>query len=291
LIIRFSSIITFLFLIVGYPPAAHAGSELEIHFIDVGQGDCTLINLPDGDIVLVDAGSPAAGPKVVNYLKSIGVDHIDHLIFTHAHDDHIGGIFSLSSEFKTHNIYDNGFSNFFDSILYEDYVTLIRNDMLKYKILQAGESLPSGSVRIRILNPLLPPTGNLNEDSLVLKLSYGNINILLAGDMGHLGEKRLLQTKIDLNSQILKAGHHGDNNAGSVVFLHRVKPKIAIISVAAENKYAQPGEAALKRLQNSGAKIYRTDKNGTIIIITNGQTYSVKTEKTLDSANANKVSH
>jgi beta-lactamase superfamily II metal-dependent hydrolase len=276
--IYFSFIIKLLLLIAGHPAVTHAGSELEIHFIDVSQGDCTLIILPDGKIVLVDAGSPGAGPKVVTYLKSIGVDHVDHLIFTHAHDDHIGGIFSLLSEFRAHNIYDNGFSNF-DSTLYGDYVALVRNDMLKYKILQAGKSLLSGSVKISILNPLLPPTGNLNEDSIVLKLSYENINVLLAGDMSHLGEKRLLQSKIDLNSQILKVGHHGDNDTGSSEYLQMVKPETAIISVAADNEYAQPGEAALKRLEQSGAKIYRTDISGTIIITTNGQTYAVKTEK------------
>ena len=146
-------------------------SELAVHFIDVGQGDCIFIAFPGGKNMLIDTGSPSGGPKAVHYLKSMGIKKIDHLVLTHAHDDHIGGIFSIMSEFEVINFYDNGFGNL-KSDLYRDYIKLVRNDLSKYNILQAGESFLFGNIRIEVLNPLLPPTGNLNNDSIVLMLFY-----------------------------------------------------------------------------------------------------------------------
>ncbi len=252
--------------------------ELAIHFIDVGQGDSTFITLPRGGNILIDVGSPAAGPKIVKYLKSLGVKEIGHLIFTHPHDDHIGGIFSVLSEFEVNNFYDNGFSNF-NSTIYSDYIKSVRNDLSKYNILQSGESLSFYNVKIDVLNPLLPPTGNTNEDSIILRVHYGDIKILLSGDVGKLGERRLLNLNTDLNSHIIKVSHHGDNNAGSTDFLKNVKPEIAIISVNRINKYAQPHQGLLNRLKQANGKIYRTDQSGNITIKTNGKTYSIYTEK------------
>jgi competence protein ComEC len=254
--------------------------ELAVHFIDVGLGDCTFITLPDGKNILIDAGSPAAGPIIVGHLKSLGVKQIDHLILTHPHDDHIGGIFSLLSEFNVNNFYDNGFSNF-SSAIYGDYIELVREKLPKYNILQAGESLIFDNMKIDVINPLLPPTGNVNNDSIVLRLIYGEIKILLAGDLGALGERRLININTELISQILKASHHGDNDASSADFLERVKPEIAIITVSTINKYARPHQGVIRRLKDAGAKIYRTDQNGHITLKTDGVEYSFNTEKNL----------
>lgn len=258
------------------PTASPVNNELAVHFLDVGQGDCTLILLPTGENILIDTGSPSAGPEIIRYLKSMDIKKIDHLIFTHSHDDHIGGVFSILSEFKVINFYDNGFSNF-KSTLYGDYIQVIREDLSKYSILQAGESLLFGKVRIDVLNPLLPPTAELNNDSIVLKLIYGKIKTFLAGDMGLLSERRLVKGGIELTSQILKVGHHGENDASSDDFLKKVKPEIAIITVGKMNKYAQPHKAVLSRLMQAGARIYRTDINGHIMLKTDGNTYTMKT--------------
>ena len=259
------------------PTASPVNNELAVHFLDVGQGDCTLILLPTGENILIDTGSPSAGPEIIRYLKSMDIKKIDHLIFTHSHDDHIGGIFSILSEFNVLNFYDNGFSNF-KSTIYRDYITLIRRDLSKYNILQAGESLLFGKVRIDVLNPLLPPSGDMNNDSLVLKLVYGKIKIFLAGDLGLLGERRLVKGRDELASQILKVAHHGENDASSDDFLKRVKPEIAIITVSTMNQYAQPHQNVLNRLAQVGARIYRTDINGNIIFRTDGNTYTIKTK-------------
>jgi competence protein ComEC len=251
--------------------------DLAIHFINVGQGDSTFINVNSSENILIDVGSPSGGPEVVRYLKTLGIKKLDHLIFTHPHDDHIGGIFTLLSEFEVTNYYDNGFSNF-NSDTYGDYIKTVRENLAHYNILQAGESLHIGSLEVDVLNPLLPPTGNLNEDSIVLKLNFGETGILLSGDMGILGERRLLNLDTELTAEVIKVGHHGENDVCSVDFLKEVNPEAAIISVSRINEYARPHPELLARLENAGVKIYRTDHTGNIVVRSDGRTYSIKTE-------------
>jgi competence protein ComEC len=261
-----------------YLYASQNNRDLIIHFIDVGKGDSTFILLPWGENILVDVGSPSGGVKVVQYLKHQGIKKINHLILTHPHYDHIGGIFYLESEFEILNFYDNGFSNF-ESEFYTDYVKYVRNNLLKYHILQAGESLNFGKIYIEVLNPQLPPTGNLNTDSIVLRIIYNRIKILLTGDLDKIGEKRLLKSKVDISSNILKIAHHGDNDAASEYFLKNVKPEVAVISISMIDRFARPNQNVLKRLNRIGTKIYRTDLNGNIIIKTDGKSYLIETEK------------
>jgi len=252
--------------------------KLVVHFIDVGHGDASFLELPDGSNILIDAGSPAAGPKLVEYLRALQVRKINTLILTHPHDDHIGGIFSVLSTFQIERFYDSGFSNF-DSSIYFDYVAAVRKDLSRYSILQAGESIVSPPVRIEVFNPLLPPTGNVNDDSIVLRLVYNNIKILFAGDAGARGESRILKVYPDISSWILKVSHHGADDALSREFLGAVAPKAAIISVAMISRDARPRRKVLARLSEMNVQIYRTDLNGNIILETDGRTFSITPEK------------
>lgn len=272
-----------LILFPGFSPAVlpAADSGLELHFIDVGMGDSMLIDLPDGSNILVDAGGPESGPGLVRYLKGEGVERIDRLIFTHPHDDHIGGIFNLLSEFKVGVFYDNGFSNF-KSTIYGPYLKHVRNDLSKYRVLQAGETLSFGGVNIEVINPLLPPAGKLNADSIVLRVCYGDVSVLLAGDIGVSSERRLLYSGIELKSDVLKVGHHGSEKASSEAFLAAVGARAAVINAGADNKYARPRQETLKRLEAAGMKIYRTDQDGHVVLKTDGKEFSLHTEKTLN---------
>ena len=273
--------ISLIFILMLFPSVIFAGDNgLELHFIDVEGGDSIFISLPDGKNILVDAGSPAAGPGLVKYLRSIGTRRIDHLIFTHPHDDHIGGLFNVLSEFEVGNFYDNGFSDF-DNPVFGDYIKLVRKGHSKYSVLQAGESLSFGGVKIDVINPLLPLTGNLNNDSIVLRLRYGEISVLLAADMGIPGERRLLNEGTELKSHVLKVAHHGSEKTSSDEFLAAVRPQAAIISVGMDNKYSRPKAETLNRLKNAGTKIYRTDLNGHIILKTDGKTFSLDTERSI----------
>lgn len=259
------------------PVSRNINPELFIYFINVGEGDSTFIYTDKGENILIDTGSPAGGPEVVRYLKGLGVKKINHLIFTHPHDDHIGGIFSVLEEFEVDHFYDNGFSNF-SSTMYGDYIKRVRGDLLKYSILQAGETLHSGNITIDVLNPLLPPAGSLNGDSIVLRLHAGDITVLFAGDMGQLGERRLMNAGTELKSRVIKIAHHGENDVCSGDFLKEVQPETAIISVSKINKFARPHPELLKRLEYAGVKIYRTDRNGHIVFRIEDGTYLIRTE-------------
>jgi competence protein ComEC len=254
----------------------NADRTATIHFLDVGQGDSTILSLPSGEIILVDAGGLSAGPRVSRYLKDLGISRIDHLIFTHPHDDHIGGIFSIIKEFNVINIYDNGFS-ISDSEIYKEYISLIKKGPSIYNILQTGTSLVFGDVSIEVLNPQPPPSGNHNRDSIVMKVNYGNINVFMAGDLGSKGERELLKRFPDLSSRILKVSHHGDSDSTSDDFLKSLSPETAIISVGKANKYQRPHQEVLERLNRAGSRVYRTDINGDIIMKTDGKSYAIIT--------------
>jgi competence protein ComEC len=254
----------------------NADRTATIHFLDVGQGDSTILSLPSGEIILVDAGGLSAGPRVSRYLKDLGINRIDHLIFTHPHDDHIGGIFSIIKEFNVINIYDNGFS-ISDSEIYKEYISLIKKGPSIYNILQTGTSLVFGDVSIEVLNPQPPPSGNHNRDSIVMKVNYGNINVFMAGDLGSKGERELLKRSPDLSSRILKVSHHGDSDSTSDDFLKSLSPETAIISVGKANKYQRPHQEVLERLNRAGSRVYRTDINGDIIMKTDGKSYAIIT--------------
>jgi len=268
------STIIIILLIIVLTTTVYA-SSLSIHFINIGDGESTLIMLPSGKDILIDTGSPLSGIKVVQYLKSLDIKRIDHLVFTHPHYDHIGGIFSLMSYLKVINFYDNGFSNFKEDI-YKDYISVTRQDITRYRILQAGESFKIDNLIIDILNPLLPPTGNLNADSIVMKLTYGSVKTLLVGDINFTTERRLLKLGVDLKSHVLKIGHHGEDDATSEEFLSAVNPEVVIISVSLQDIHARPHPGLLRRLQEAGIKVYRTDRDGTIIVETDGKTYTLR---------------
>jgi beta-lactamase superfamily II metal-dependent hydrolase len=277
-------IIVFSFIVSGCSRNQHVLSNnnnnnvLTLIFLDVGQGESILLMLPDGIHILVDAGSPAAGPGLVDAIRSLGIDRIDHLIFTHPHDDHIGGIFNVLHAFEVSNYYDNNFDNL-NSTLFWDYVRLVRREPTRYHILRAGSTLDFGDVHFEVFNPLTPPTGDINEDSIVMRVSYGEVSVLLAGDVRQVGEKRILASGAELKSTILKVGHHGDSNGSTESFLEQVAPETAIISVGTNNKYEKPHEDALSRINASGAKVVRTDLHGNITVETDGATYSIATEK------------
>jgi len=259
---------------------ANNDNKLNIYFLDVGQGDSTLLVLPGGINILVDTGSPAAGPMLVENIRSLGIDRIDHLILTHPHDDHIGGIFNILHAMEVRNFYDNSLNNH-ESNLFHDYLQLVRKDQSGYHVIHAGNIMDFGAVKIEVLNPILPSTGLINEDSIVLRVSYGDINILMSSDVRNIGEKRILQSGSELKSNILKVGHHGDSNASTSSFLEKIDPEIAIVSVGTENIYSKPHKDALLRIKASGSTVLRTDLHGHITVETDGTTYSIRTGKNL----------
>jgi competence protein ComEC len=259
--------------------AASASSEnLTAHFIDVGQGDSELIQFA-GKNILIDGGDQDAGPRVESYLRSHGITALDLVIATHPHDDHIGGLISILNDFPIKQILDSGQEH--TSQTFETYLNLIDQKNIPFKTAQRGQEIDlDPNIKIEILSPPSKLfSDDLNQNSIVLKITYNKISFLMMGDAGIEAENSLLSSGYDLRSTILKVGHHGSTTASSPSFLAKVKPAISIIEVGKANDYGHPTEKTLSALQSTSTKTYRTDTNGNIIIDTDGESYTVTTEE------------
>jgi competence protein ComEC len=250
--------------------------NLTIDFIDVGQGDAALI-LADGNAVLVDAGPPDAGAAVVSDLKRHGVTGIRLLVATHPHSDHIGGMDEVFREFPVALVWDTGDPT--PSPEYESFLTQVGNRHVPYRVVSAGTEyeIEPGCI-IRVLSPEdsdLPD--DLNEGSLVLLIEYGRFRALMMGDAGIPAEDRLLGSGAPLAAQVLKAGHHGSPHSTGDEFVSWVMPEVAVIPVGAGNDYGHPSPDVVRRLEWFGATVFRTDRDGTVTIRSDGFRYNVST--------------
>lgn len=253
-------------------------SSLKVHFINVGEGDCILIQMPDNKNILIDSGNLSAGYKVKKYLKSIKISRLDCIIVTHMHPDHVGGLFHILPQIRTNLIYYNGYHPKRSEYFFE-LINLSQELKIPLKILNAGKYLIYGKVHIDALSPIEPFSGNMNEDSIVLRLNFCKISLLLAVDLTINGEKRLMKMDTNLKSDILKVGHHGAENSSSEEFIDKVNPKLAVLSVGKYNRYGYPSKKVIERFKIRKIPLYRTDIHGTIIIQTDGNTLAIKKER------------
>jgi beta-lactamase superfamily II metal-dependent hydrolase len=274
--IRHLQIAILLFLAVS--SVAFASENLTAHFIDVGQGDSILLQF-DGKNVLIDGGIQEMGPRVETYLRNHGVSSLDLLVATHPHEDHIGGLITILKDFSIKQVLDSGQPD--SSQVYETFLTLIDQKNILYKVAQRGQKINlDTNLKIDVLSP--PPTlfsNDLNQNSIVLKVTYNKVSFLLMGDAGFEAENSIKAAGYDLKSDILKVGHHGSSSASGTSFLAKVKPAISIIEVGTGNDYGHPTQKTLNALQNIGSEIYRTDTNGNIVITTDGTSYSISSQK------------
>ena len=267
-----------LLLILALSSVAASNDNLTAHFLDVGQGDSILIQF-DGKNILVDGGEQDMGPRIEAYLKDHGVSSLDLLVATHPHEDHIGGLITILNDIPIKQVLDSGITH--TSQVYERFLTLIDRKNIPYKVAERGETIDlDPNLKIEVLNPPLKHfEDDLNQNSIVLKITYNKVSFLLMGDAGIEAEKSLISAGYDLKSDILKVGHHGSSSASSSAFLKKVRPAISIIEVGANNDYGHPAKKTLDALKKVGSKIYRTDTNGNIVITTDGQRYFVSTQK------------
>lgn len=252
--------------------------KLAAYFFDVGQGDSQLI-LFGNRTILIDAGEVDMGDRVVADLERLGVTRIDLLVATHPHSDHIGGMQKVLDAFPVGQVLDSGVPS--SSSIYEKFLTEIDKKEIPYLVAKQGQTIDlDPALRILVLSP---PEKRLNDDpnqnSVVLRVSYGTVNLLYTGDLGGETEAALVRTGYPTDAQVLKVGHHGSTFSTTSAFLSRVHPGIAIISVAGDNPYGHPHDQTLDRLASAMATVYRTDRDGTILVRSDGTTYSVTTEK------------
>jgi competence protein ComEC len=255
-----------------------ASNNLTVHFIDVGQGDSELIQFNNKN-VLIDGGEQDMGPRVESYLREHGVSSLDIVVATHPHSDHVGGLITVLNDTSVKQVLDIGQSH--PSPIYETFLTLVNQKNIPYKNPQKGQTIDlDPNLTIEVLNP--PATlfsDDLNQNSIVLKVIFNKVSFLLMGDAGFEAENSILASGYDLKSNILKVAHHGSSSASSPTFLSKVRPAISVIEVGAGNDYGHPTKKTLDALQQIGSKIYRTDLDGSIVITTDGLTYSVITQK------------
>ena len=253
---------------------AKVNENFSVSFIDVGQADSVLIRNGNYNM-LIDTGNNEDGEKLVNYFKSLGIEEFTYVFATHPHEDHIGGMDDIINNFKIDNYYmSNKLST---TKTFMDVLDALDRRNLKYTVPNKGDTLKLGDANIKVIY-----TGddksNINDSSIVLKITYGKNSFLLTGDATSNVERKIYNE--DIKSDVLKVAHHGSSYSSTDVFLDKVKPYYAVISVGKNNIYNHPSNKTLEKLNKRNIKVYRTDLDGTIVFISDGENLSVKALKT-----------
>ena len=251
--------------------AAGNGQTLKVSFLDVDQGDSTFIELPNGQCMLIDAGEAEYGDEILSYIKEEGYDRIDYLIATHPHSDHIGGMRTIVEALDIGAVYMPRVQT--NTQVFEKLLRAVREKGLKIQTAKAGvEILEEGAVDIRLVAPAGDDYSDLNDYSAVVHLSYGEDAFLFMGDAEQRAEEDITQ---EIQADVLKVGHHGSEYSSGNSFLKEVSPDYAVISCGQYNKYGHPDQEVLEKLKKLRTKVFRTDRQGTIIMTSNGNGISV----------------
>ncbi len=257
-------------------PTGADTSRLEVHFLDVGQGDCAIV-LCDGESMVIDGGPRGASQYVYSYVHdTLRLSHIDYIVSTHPHLDHVGGLASVLNAAPV------------DLILtpLTEWNSKAFNSMLKYAELQGtplvvpreGDTLQLGCAVITILHcwPEAVQQSRTNDSSIVLRIDFGSTSFLFTGDAEDWSEYMMIDSRVNLKADVMKVSHHGSGTASTEEFLKAVQPEYAVISVGKNNEYGHPHRNVLDRLSSIGASVLRTDELGTIIIESDGENITLR---------------
>ena len=256
--------------------SASSQESITMHFIDVGQGDSIFIDTPVMD-VLVDGGKRGAGDVVMDYLENLSVTRIHLMVATHMDADHIGGLITvLSSTIQVDEVLINNQTH--NSNTYDDFMLLANTHTVKSA--QRGDMyILTENVNLTVFNPVQPLEFNgQNENSVVMRLQIGESSFLLMGDAEADTEESLLQSGLEVSSDVLKIGHHGSNSSTTDAFLSAVSPSIAIISAGEDNQYGHPHQETMDKLLDNGITVYGTYNSGTIVASANSTSIEVLNE-------------
>ncbi len=244
--------------------------NIAVHFLDVGQGDSTFIEFPDGRCMLIDTGLSEYSQTVIDSVEEYGYSKLDYVVATHPHADHIGGMSRVISHFDIGEIYMPKAST--TTKTFEKLLTAIDDKGMKINTAKAGVQVYSdSSLNIEFLAPVYESYEKLNNYSAVLKITYGENSFLFTGDAENLSEDEMLANRYDaLDCDVLKVAHHGSRYSSDTEFLNAVTPDYAVISCGNDNSYGHPHKEAVDRLNHCGARLYSTAENGTVTVYCDG---------------------
>lgn len=258
---------------------AVASPTVTVHFLDVGQGDGILIRTADGKAVLLDAGPPEARNGFLDRLRALGITGLDALILSHAHADHVGGVKAVLEGFPVRLVLDPGYAH--TSAMYATILETIEAKGIRYRQPRRGFKVKVGQhaslVFLSPEDPLLAGTrSDVNANSFVIKLSVGDVDVMLTGDAEAETEARVLgSADTPLESEVLKVAHHGSEYSTTGAFLDAVHPVAGVISCGTGNRYGHPAPPTLRKLEKAGIEVLRTDLGGEVVLQTDGRTWSL----------------
>jgi len=256
-------------LLTGNQTAFTPEDSLAVHFLDVGQGDAILL-VDNNETMLIDGGNPEYGEQIVDYLADLGITQLDYVVATHNHNDHAGGLTDVVANLDVDNLY---LTNSEETTASKNLIAAAKSKNIPISNPSSGSAMAFGSSTINFLGPL-NVHDDVNDDSLVMKVTHGSHRFLLTGDMEEAAEKELLAQNLDLAADVLKVGHHGSYSSTGYLFLRTVNPRYAVISCGVNNDYGHPHDEPLSRLNDAGSVIFRTDLLGTIVATSKGEQLS-----------------
>ena len=248
-------------------------SDLLIHFIDVGQADCILLEC-DGEYMLIDGGNREDSQLVVSYLEQQGVSQLHTVICTHAHEDHVGGLPAVLAVYPAGTVYAP--TKTYSSKIFDSFLYYVDQQRLEVTIPAPGDTFFLGDAQVTILGPV-KSYADPNDTSIVCRVDFGKTSFLFTGDMEVTAENDMLdyweaRNSVEIvNVDVLKVGHHGSDTSTGYRFLYEVDPSYGVISVGDENTYGHPHKEPLSRLDQAGVTLFRTDEMGTVVVYSDGQ--------------------